>query len=90
MKVWDGTIWRNKIRVFAGSYVGGTNNITEFPLGSQVDITYDGTEESWPDHGYILYGIDMKGIRNAADASFITTATPLIIVTGKQIGRAHV
>ena len=78
MKVWDGSFWRTVIRVFAGSFNGGTNVVNENSLGSQVGLIFGGTEESWPDHGYILYGIDLKAIRNGVDASFITTSTPLL------------
>ena len=33
MKVWDGVRWNQKIRVFAGSFAGGTGVITERELG---------------------------------------------------------
>ena len=76
MKVWDGVRWNQKIRVFAGSFAGGTGVITERELGTQVAIYYPGNQQSWPDHGYVIFGIDQKGIHNS-DGSFVTTAVPI-------------
>lgn len=76
MKVWDGVRWNQKIRVFAASYDGGTHVITEQDLGSQVGIFVNGTQETWFNHGYILFGIDQKAIKNS-DGSMVTTAVPL-------------
>lgn len=63
-------VWVKKIRVFAGSWVGGTNNITEYPFGTQVELEVDS------DHGYILYSMDMNAVRGA-DGTFVTTATDI-------------
>ena len=76
MKVWDGARWTPKGRVFAGTFTGGSNVINENALGSQVGITFTGSMDTWPDHGYVLFGADQKGIR-AADGTFITTAQPI-------------
>ena len=76
MKVWDGVLWRQKVRVFAATYQSGGHVITEFDLGSQVGIFTNGTQEIWFDHGYILYGIDQKAIKNS-DGSMVTTVVPL-------------
>ena len=76
MKVWDGTAWRKSIRVFAASFVTGTQTITEEQLGSQVGLTSVGPQVDWPDHGYILFGADMRGVRYN-DTNFVTTATQL-------------
>lgn len=46
MKVWNGTKWEEKIRVFAGVYHNG--RVDSMPIGSQVGI------ESVNDAGYLL------------------------------------
>lgn len=50
MKYWDGTVWRRSIRVFAGSFAGGVNVITEGAIGTHASITFGGEESTWPDH----------------------------------------
>jgi len=75
MKVWDGT-WKKVIRVFAGEFTIGTPTITEYGLGTQVGLLETGDQVDWPDHGYILFGADMKGIRYS-DTNFVTTATQI-------------
>lgn len=76
MKVWDGVRWVQRARVFAGTFTGGSNVINENALGSQVGIVFTGSMDTWPDHGYILFGADQKGIR-AADGTFVTTSQPI-------------
>lgn len=76
MKVWDGSFWRTVVRVFAGSWAGGTN-VTEMSLGSQVEITYGEDQSTWAEHGYILYGMDQRGVRDV-DGGFVTTSSPLM------------
>ena len=73
MKVWNGTAWVKKARVFAGTWAGG-NNITEEDFGTQVGLDFGGDMSTWPDHGYILYSMDLNGVRGA-DGTFVTTAT---------------
>jgi hypothetical protein len=78
MKVWDGSVWRKVIRVFAASFTTGTTTITEYDLGSQVGITTEIEDVNfWYDHGYILFGADQKGIRYN-DTNFVTTATQVM------------
>ena len=78
MKVWDGSVWRKVIRVFAASFTTGTTTITEYELGSQVGITNEIEDVNfWYDHGYILFGADQKGIRYN-DTNFVTTATQVM------------
>jgi hypothetical protein len=73
MNVWDGAFWRPTCRVFAGFYNANANvPITEFALGSQAGIT-GGPYSA----GYILFGMDQMGIRNA-DGTFLTTVTPIL------------
>lgn len=79
MKYWDRAQWRPCVRVLAGSLSGGV--VTQQALGSQVGLTSAGSEASWPDHGYILFGIDMQGIL-LSDRTFVTTATQLQVFHG--------
>ena len=77
MNVWDGTIWRKVIRVFAGSFTKGTLTITEQPFGTQVGINTNSVlQNDWYDHGYIVFGADQRAIR-FNDTSFVNTATPI-------------
>lgn len=73
MKVWNGSSWVIKCRVFAGSCASGS--ITHKPFNSQVAISgsYSG--------GYIAYGPDLKGIK-LGTGLFLTTDTDVIIKAG--------
>ena len=78
MKVWDNinNIWRKQIRVFGGSFTSGTITIYEYPLGSQVGLTIvSSNPNDWPEHGFIMFGADMKAIRYN-DTNFVTTVSP--------------
>ena len=80
MKVWDGTRWVSRIRVFAGSFL--SEQINENDLGSQVGITSQSTDPNdWYEHGYILFGADQKAIRYN-DTNFVTSATPIMTLHG--------
>lgn len=74
-KYWDGGTWRECIRVFAGWWDTGLQTVEEYDLGTQVGI-YEPTDDHalWWDHGYILFGADMKGVKYA-DGTFFTTGT---------------
>ena len=74
MSYWDGAAWRPCIRVFVGYWNDGLQVITEYPLGSQVGVTFSGDQSTWPDHGFILFGLDQKGIRYS-DSTFVTTTS---------------
>jgi len=74
-KYWDGSTWRECIRVFAGWWDTGLQTVEEYELGTQVGA-YEPSDDHdlWFDHGYILFGVDMKGVKYA-DGTFFTTAT---------------
>lgn len=81
MKNWNGGDWVNVIRVFAGTFNPFTHAITHYQLGSQVGITYPYSLTSEASTGFILYGMDQKGIRNAA-GGFLTSETPVLMNMG--------
>ena len=81
MKNWNGSDWVIVIRVFAGTFDPFTHAVTHFTLGSQVGITYPYTLMSEVAAGYILYGMDQKGIRNAG-GGFLTSESPVMMNMG--------
>lgn len=75
MRVWDGTMWQPKIRVFAGSYTNqGGVNIEHEPMGSQVGLFYPGTLVGEVEGGWVIYGMDMKAILTY-EGEFFTSVT---------------
>jgi hypothetical protein len=75
MKVWDGSMFRPAIRVFAGSYTSdGGVVIVPYPIGSQVGLTYPETLDEPVDAGWVIYGMDQKSI-NKSDGTFFTSVT---------------
>ena len=70
MYVWDGIQWISVIRVFAG-YFDTTPH--EYTRGSQVGID---NLVNTVDAGYILYGMDLRGIKSQGD--FLTSTTPIL------------
>jgi hypothetical protein len=78
MKVWDGTFWEQKIRVFAGSIDTASNQISYQPFGSQVGIT-SGTNVY--DSGYIILDNNLNPVK-AADGTFYNTQSPLLFNSG--------
>ena len=78
MEVWNGYLWVDTCRVFAGSFNGNLSVFLE-SVGTQVNIgpypTYD------INAGYILLGVDMKGIL-ISPGIFITSQTNLLINQG--------
>lgn len=81
MNNWNGSDWVSVIRVFAGTYNPVTHAVTHFPLGSHVGITYPYTLTAEVNAGYILYGMDQKGIRNAG-GGFLTSESPVMMNMG--------
>ncbi len=79
MKVWDGTKWRKRIRVF-GAVVNGAT-ITEY-----TGAAYAGPEESI-EVGTVVFDRFNKAIRNS-DGTFLTTVDELRLV-GYQSFRAR-
>jgi hypothetical protein len=77
-KVWNGNSWSNKSRVFAGSFNGNLTVVNE-PIGTQVglgpNVSYD------VDAGYILFGIDQRGIV-LSPGNFLTTQSSVLINQG--------
>lgn len=71
MKVWNGTKWLPKLRVFAATYNSNATLITR-PRGSQINITGDF------EAGNILLGQNSYPLRDS-DGTFITTESNLII-----------
>jgi hypothetical protein len=67
MKVWNGTVWVVKVRVFAGTY---DSNAIIIPsqLGSQVGLNVPATS------GFILFDDHQKPIRQS-NQQFMTTET---------------
>lgn len=72
MKVWDGTRWVEKIRVFAASYVNGAI-IRPYQLGSQAG------NNTPCDAGNIVLDIHAKPLR-MSDGTFATSASQLSVV----------
>jgi hypothetical protein len=77
MRVWNGSVWIEKARVFAGIYRNGTT-IQYYPFNSQV--------AEWVDTdvigGYILYGPDGNGLKDNTTGRFLTSAIDLKIKVG--------
>lgn len=74
MKVWTGSRWIERIRVFAAKYQGGAT-IIYFPLGSQAGIT-GGRHFA----GKVLYDPDgrpLQQFQRNRRGKFITSETPL-------------
>ncbi len=69
--VWNGTAWKEKIRVFAGIYQGGTTLVHQ-NFESQANLT-DEVEA-----GYILYNANGNAIKDQT-TRFITTASPISV-----------
>lgn len=74
MKVWNGTKWQEKIRVFAGFVTSGAI-IRPSPIGSQVGIS----EEC--EAGNLVLDAYNKPLRQS-DGTFVTSVSSLIIVNG--------
>lgn len=72
MKVWNGSKWVDKLRVFSATY-SSTGIIQPPPLGTQVGAT--GTFEA----GNLVLDAFNKPLRQS-DGSFVTSATPMTIV----------
>lgn len=81
MKNYNGSDWVNVIRVFAGTYDPVTHAVTHYPLGSHVNIKFPYTLMAEVSAGYILYGMDQKGIRNAG-GGFLTSESPVMMNMG--------
>jgi hypothetical protein len=75
MKVWSGTYWIPVIRVFAGSFQVSGHIISQYAPGSQAMI--NGTFDA----GFILYGTDLRGIKDST-GEFVSTTTPIITNQG--------
>lgn len=73
MKVWNGSKWIEKIRVFAATYVSSAV-IKPYPLGSQVGI--EGEFET----GNIVLDSYFKPLRQS-DGSFVTSTTNMSVTT---------
>lgn len=72
MRVWNGTKWLEKIRVFAALLSSGSI-IRPYPLGSQAGITGDF------EGGNLVLDAYNKPLRQS-DGSFVTSVTNMIIV----------
>jgi PKD repeat protein len=72
MKVWNGSKWVEKVRVFAATY-SSQAIIQPYPLGTQVGINGDF------DAGSLILDSYGKPVRQS-DGTFMTTATELSIV----------
>lgn len=75
MKVFDGTFWRARVRVFAGSISDLV--VTSLSLGTQAGLYYPGTLSQPVNAGYVLYGMDEKALFRS-NGELFTTATPVI------------
>lgn len=74
MKVWSGTAWIEKLRVFAAKYLNSTT-IVYYPLGSQVGIS-TGSHAA----GYPLFddsGLPVQKFSRNRRGQFIHTESPL-------------
>lgn len=72
MKVWNGSIWVVKVRVFAGSVLGGV--LTQYSTGTQV-----GLSNVQVNAGYLLYDENNAPVKKYQPfnlGEFITTTTP--------------
>ena len=76
MSVWNGTVWIEKIRVFAG-YLRSGAIIVPYPLGSQCGITGDFSG------GNLVLDIYNIPIRQS-DGTFLTSATSVLIVNNSS------
>jgi hypothetical protein len=72
MKVWNGTKWVVKLRVFAAIY-DSSAILNPFSVGSQV-----GLNNTPCDPGYIVFGKDNKPLRHS-DGTFFTTSEHAIV-----------
>jgi hypothetical protein len=70
MKVWNGSIWRDRIRVFAGKYNGQEVDNSDF-LDNISQVGLNGPTQA----GFLLYDNDNNPIK--ANDRFITTETTL-------------
>ena len=75
MFVFDGTVWVENIRVFAGYVTSPGAQLVLFNFESQVGLTGDYKG------GYILYGLTGKGIKDD-DGTFVNTASNYMIKGG--------
>lgn len=75
MNVWNGSYWLPTNRVFIGTFKPAGNQITIYSPGSQVGINVQ------TDAGYILYGTDLRGIKDS-QGEFVTTTTPIVTNQG--------
>lgn len=81
MKVWNGTAWIERARVFVGAYANGSV-LSASQLGSQVGVNTSN------EAGFILYGADGMPVRQNQDRKsfeFATTSTIFNTVTAKAI-----
>lgn len=75
MKVWNGTFWVERIRVFAGSCAPSTQAIVHRPFGSQVELN------DMCAAGFVAYGNDLKAIR-LNNGQLMTTETDILVKQG--------
>jgi hypothetical protein len=75
-KVWNGRAWVVCIRVIAGVYVNGAIIQYPYSIGSQVGLNTE------VDAGYILFGMDQKGIK-FRDGEFLTSQSEITLNFGR-------
>lgn len=75
MKVWDGTFWVEKVRVFAGSFAPNSQTIVHQPFGTQIGVN------EMISAGYVVYGNDERALLNH-DGTLVTSETNLLIQQG--------
>lgn len=81
MKVWNGTAWIDRARVFVAQYAAGST-IVPTALGSQVNLN------TVNDAGFILFDADGYAVRqhqNRKSSEFLTTSSIFNTVTAKAI-----
>jgi hypothetical protein len=69
MRVWDGSNWITKLRVFAG-FINENKECVSYPLSSQAGL------DTPVDAGYVVYGIDMTPLRDSY-GKFVTSSQDL-------------
>ena len=77
MNVWSGTYWMPVVRVFAGSFAVGGHVITQYAPTNNGQAGISGSFDA----GFILYGTDLRGIKDSA-GEFVTTTTSIITNQG--------
>ena len=82
MKVFNGTAWIERIRVFAATYDGGSS-IQPYPVGTQVGIN------SFPNEaGFIMFDVDELPARKVLPGgkfNFLTTASKFITHASRSV-----